>query len=137
MKYINNKIQFEVGDWVYFLGNIAALCTTTWCQGLVLKVDQVTYNSLCFNDNRFFPNALESHHGFANAINQFRPATQEEIDSVLKKLDDPPIMLGKYEVKFGDERLMSTKESRETIHVGDVTVTEKQFKEIGKKAGWL
>ena len=147
MNTINNVIYYEIGDWVFFIGTNHDLVTPTWQPGLILKIDEISADGtmLTFKDKRLFPTCHESSTTFSNSVNQFRPATQGEIDVVLKQLN-PTIMLGKYEVLFGieghasntycDER--GSKNSKyDRIDVGCVSVTERQFRKIGKKAGWI
>jgi len=147
MNTINNVIYYEIGDWVFFIGTNHDLVTPTWQPGLILKIDEISPNgtTLTFKDERLFPTCRDGSKVFSNAADQFRPATQVEIDMTIKNLD-PPIMLGKYEVIFGMEShatntycdehgIKKTKYDR--LEVANVIVTERQFRKIGKKAGWI
>ena len=146
MNTINNVIYYEIGDWVYFRGTNHRLSTHVWQPGLVLKIDEISaYGTLTFKDKRLFPTCHDGSTTFSNYVDQFRPATQDEIDVALKQLY-PTIMLGKYEVLFGIDGTASntycdehgSKNSKyDRIDVGCVSVTERQFIRIGKKAGWI
>ena len=123
MKYENNKIVYEVGDWAVITGS------TVGCTEAELGV---AYEVLGWeNDNV----RLLTHFDLKRAanhcrFNDVRPATQEEINKAPK---EEKIMVGEYEVEF-----YKVEGSRpHTIKVGCVKVSEELFLKIGKKWGLL
>lgn len=80
-----------------------------------------------------YPIPLGSLVFFHKSIHDFTPAGFKDIREC-KKLEK--IMLGAHEVHFG-VLAMTPNGSEEIIKVGCVNVTEKEFKKIGKKAGWI
>ena len=107
MKYENNKIVYEAGDYC-------------WSNS-----DECVYGiSEIFNGE----NITVEH---ANKYPEFRrPATQEEISRATK---EQPIMVGDYKVDFGNG---ARGEQLDFIKVGCVTVGRLGFLEIKEKAGW-
>ena len=122
MKYENNKIVYEVGDWVYIRRGAVG------CQGADGKVGVVVNdkntNGMHISDDGINVNIKG---GVWRIDGDFRPATQEEIDKAIKAIEDAPIMIGSYEVRFFGNY----------IGVGCQTIDKEKFIEIGKKANWI
>ena len=108
MKYENNKIVYEAGDY----------CWST-CDDCVYKITELGKGK-----------ELSVSH--ANKYNGLRrPATQEEID---KAAEEEKIMWGQYEVNFAPK---GNDFIREIITIGCVTVSKELYIKTGKKAGWI
>ena len=110
MKYINNKIVYEVGDWIVGHTEECGRITRIRKDGKYLY-----YNVDGAGDHSSYPESS-------------RPASQEEIDKV-----EQPIMVGDYKVDFGNG---ARGEQLDFIKVGCVTVGRLAFLEIKEKAGW-
>jgi len=116
MKYKNNKIVYEVGDWVVrpekYSGVSAMIFNDKAFQIAGIDEDFFLYPDDCGRDG------LES----------IRPATQEEIDKALK---NDKIMIGEYEVEI------PTDKPANIIRVGCQIVDQQTALKICKKAGWI
>ena len=119
MKYENNKIVYEVGDWVR---NDEHNETAR-----IRKIEGDYY----FFDLSSRPDLCKKVGVGSGWHQSSRPATQEEIDKISK---EDKIMVGGYEVKFFGS---VHNESKNEIKVGCVEVSKELFLKIGKKAGWL
>jgi hypothetical protein len=113
MKYENNKIVYEVGDWVvknidfnYFPADYGAY-------KVAARIDFGRFR-------------LEKDLNYSFFDNNFRPATQEEIDKATKEEE---IKVGEHKAKIMD--------GASIIMVGCQEVSKELFLKIGKKAGWL
>jgi len=119
MKCINNRIIYEVGDWVTCIDNCGAM--RNYKVGDVSKVSYIgedilrTENS---TDTGMYPR-------------RFRLSTQEEIN---KATEEEKIMIGGLEVKFLKR---VTTSAIGNIRVGCETINKELYLKIGKKAGWL
>ena len=120
MKYVNNKIVYEVGDWVV----ITKECRTGFSQTMQIK--------------RFLNGILDIQVDNRGEIwgdlydkESVRPATQEEIDKATKEEE---IKVGDYLVKFHNYSETCTDKF---IEVGCQKVTKDLFLKIGKKANWI
>jgi len=122
MKYENNKIVYDCGDWV-----------------------MPTEKAAHWNRNNSFPCRIREINGdYADCndrsnscfVGNLRLATQEEIDAATK---EEKIMVDSCEVKFIWYDIQSTADSEPCteINVGCVTIRKKLFLKIGKRAGWL
>ena len=110
MKYENNKIVYEVGDWVIGQDMDYKDIGSAW---QVTEIDiNIKYGR---NDQHF---------------SIVRLASQEEI---YKATEKEKIMVDEYEVEFYKVEGCRP----HTIKVGRVKVSEELFKKIGKRAGWL
>ena len=121
MKYENNKIVYEVGDFV-------TRDKDRWANMEIGDTDKID----SAEDNGDYTNLLLSkfRNDGGHSSNNFRPATQEEIN---KATEEEKIMVGEYEVEF-----YKVEGSRpHTIKVGCVKVSEELFLKIGKKWGLL
>lgn len=116
MKYENNKIVYEVGDWVTINQKHHTENGKTGKLTIKPKEGKNLWRSSNLND------------GFA--IYHFRPATQEEINSVTK---EEKIMVGDSEVDFGNAR----GDQLDYIKVGCIEVSKETLLKIGKKAQWI
>ena len=126
MKYENNKIVYEVGDWVvvseddgtnsrYFRGDTVCYCTKNNYYS-PLNINDI--DSYWDNTNEFCVNNIELSN------RHLRPATQEEIN---KASEEEKLMVGSQYVTFNED----------FINVGCQMVSKDLFLKIGKKAGWL
>ena len=116
MKYENNKIVYEVGDWVTRIRDEHL----DMCVGDTDRVVDI-FSSASISLQRFTSDSGGGSHENMN----FRPATQEEIN---KATEEEKVFIDEYEVVFYNQ---------DKIKVGCVTIREKLFLKIGKKAGWL
>ena len=121
MKYKNNKIVYEVGDWV-----AGVLADDSFfgagCVGELSEYDGRDWWSRRHTGNPQYPNCCIGKEYM------FRPATQEEV--AIDKVEEK-IMVGEYAVEFCEAP------KGRYINVGCVKVWEETFLKIGKKAGWL
>jgi len=116
MKLINNKIVFEVGDWVTCIDNSGS------AEYKVGNVGKVSVTEIGGSED-----ALRTQgHFHSMFFRRFRLSTQEEIDAATK---EEKIMVGLYEVEFF--------ESKVNIIIGCANVSKELFLKIGKRAGWL
>ena len=119
MKYVNNKIVYEVGDWVIRPQNYSSDVESKRFNGKAFPIAGIdSYDAFFYPDNC-------GEDGFES----IRPATQEEIDKV-----EEEIKVGEYKVEFflgySDSIVAS-------IKVGCQTVSKDLFLKIGKKANWI
>ena len=112
MKYIGNKIVYEVGDWVRYKNPDTGFTDVFQAKAVGKYIEG------------------GSKLGIVRGAERFRPATQEEIDKATK---EQPIMVGDYKVDFGNG---ARGEQLDFIKVGCVTVGRLAFLEIKEKAGW-
>ena len=126
MKYKNNKIVYEAGDWV---------AVKVGAQPLEIKlINDVRYGQIYYDKSEEY-----CIGNISDDSKSVRPATQEEIDKTEDK-----IMVDKYEVQFVDDYYKADDGSTASnggyagnhILVGCVRVTKETFLKIGKKAGW-
>jgi len=121
MRYENNKIVYEAGDWVKILSDCprgAKLIT-----GDVVKVKET--ENIGNGQRLYFPI-------YAVHDDNVCPATQEEID---KATQEEKIMVEKYEVRFVSAFPPSS--GAYSIRVGCAEVSKELFLKIGKKAKWI
>ena len=120
MKYTDDKIFYEQGDWV--------VVSLRGSDNPKINVCQITHTS----KTDPFPIYLDYFgHVYGEDI---RPATQEEIYKEIKGREET-IEVGGYKVKFyppGDNS-----ENALYIEVGCIEVNKAEFRKIGKKAGWI
>lgn len=113
MKYKENKIVYEVGDWVVVIDKRCNF----YSKG-AFKITGGIDDNWLINEKGIFEN------------DWFRPATQEEID---KATEEEKIMVGTHEVKF----IKDVVQDWDYIKVGDENVGKELFLKIGRKTGWL
>ena len=119
MKYIDNKIVYEVGDWIVGHTEECGRITRIRKDGKYLY-----YNVDGAGDHSSYPESS-------------RPATQEEIDKV-----EQPIMVGGYEVQFkgyypeGEKDMDLGNLKCTKIIVGCIEINKETFLKIKQKAGW-
>lgn len=110
MKYINNKIVYEVGDWVKYTNrDFQTVAPIIRVSDFIHLDTSIAGKSVIWSSERF------------------EPATQKEIDEAIKEKE---IKVGEYIVNFDFA-------PNEWIRVGCQTVSKDLFLKIGKKAGWL
>ena len=125
MKYENNKIVYEAGDWVTITSDYIGSVT----RGTAYKIGGQYYNQDCLDKQRFLyieKDDMGSDNGICNI--QYRLATQEEIN---KATGNEKIMVGENEVMFFPN------DCPPALLVGCERVTKELFLKIGKRAGWL
>ena len=112
MIYVNNKIVYEVGDWVIRPQNYSSDVESKRFNGKAFPIAGIdSYDAFFYPDNC-------GEDGFES----IRPATQEEIDKV-----EEEIKVGEYDVEFEDGQIV----------VGCQIVSKDLFLKIGKKANWI
>ena len=113
MKYTDDKIFYEQGDWV-----VVSLRGSDGAG----DVCRITHTSLTA------PYPIHLDYWGSVYEQDIRPATQEEIYKEIKGREET-IEVGGYKVKFS--------ENKTHIEVGCVEVSAAEFRKIGKKAGWI
>jgi hypothetical protein len=144
----NIEIIWEVGDWITFqdIG-----CSDTW----LFKVDSV--DSIRFGSSECYTVAKQDTsfgNGqwqwekypilkkdcfvfFHKSIHDFTPANFKDIREC-RKLEK--IMIGNYEVKFGNDIKFTNADEmwdKDIIQVECQIIDKETFLKIGKKAGWI
>lgn len=122
MKYVDNKIVYEVGDWVTA---IESSSSGGFKEGSSYQVSLINTNTLGFNQDS---SGDKNGWGICN----FRPATQKEINTALKEYRRPAIKIGEHIVAF-----TFTSDGCQHIKVGCQKVTKEEFLKVGKEARWL
>ena len=112
MKYVDNKIVYEVGDWI--VGH------TEEC-GRITRIRK---------DGKYLYYNVDGAGDHSSYHESSRPATQKEI---VKATKEQPIMVGNYEVEFYPG--LMTRDN-DIIKVGCVEVNKETFLKIKQKAGW-
>ena len=123
MKYENNKIVYEFGDWVTVVGVSGSFSKKTEAIGHCFPIVG-DVNSFNHGDEFAIDGENKFHVNYT--LSDVRPATQQEIN---KAMAEEKIMVGEHEVKFMP--------CSGYIMVGCVQVTRDLFLKIGKRAGWL
>ena len=128
MRYENNKIVYEVGDWVTF-PKTPVLWSSAFSDNY--PINKPIYPATFQIEKYSEEGMLGMNYGWSTDAEYFRPATQGEID---RATEEEKIMVGKNEVefyrKFNDEPCHK-------ITVGCQEVSKELFLKIGKKAKWI
>ncbi len=138
MKYKNNKIVYEVGDWVIPNGIGHTKNNVGFPTDRVFRVERTSNDASGYYVH--VDKSSSNIAGYTTGFENVRPATQEEINKATKK---EKIMIGDYEVVFKPEYTYengyaeTAEKPRDIITVGCVSVSKELFLKIGKRAGWL